>query len=80
MVMLTGSWKVRILFRAGSLIMLMQALIQFNLDISLLLKTRWQGKSIKDMKIHTFFLVGKKGESLNEVAIVVKKNTQNSNH
>ena len=58
----------------------MQALIQFNLDITLLLKTSWQGKSIMDMKMHTFFFSGKKGESLNEAAFVVKKNAQNSNH
>ena len=80
MVTLTGSWNVKILFRAGSIIMLMQALIQFNLDITLLLKTSWQGKSIMDMKMHTFFFSGKKGESLNEAAFVVKKNARNSNN
>jgi hypothetical protein len=77
MVVLTGSWNVRILFRAGTLIMLMQPLIQNNLDITMIPKKKkldgWQGKSITDMKMHSFFLVGRK-------AAVVKKNVQNSNH
>jgi hypothetical protein len=38
MVMLTGSWNVRILFTAGTLIMVMQALIQYNLDITMIQK------------------------------------------
>jgi len=40
MVVLTGSWNVRILFRAGTLIMLMQPLNQNNLDITMIQKKK----------------------------------------
>jgi len=80
--MLTGSWNVRILFRAGTLIMLMQALIQCNFNTTMIQKKLdgWQGKSIMDMKMHSFFLVGRKGKTLLRWQLLLRKNVQNSNH
>lgn len=49
--MLTGSCNVRI-FRAGSLIVLVQQLSQYTLHITAIQKTRWQGKNIIDVNTH----------------------------
>jgi exonuclease III len=59
--MLIGSWNVRTLYRTGSIIMLTQQLIQYNLDIAAIQETRWQDKHIMDTKTYSFFLSGKYG-------------------
>ena len=77
--MLTGSWNVRILFRTGSVIMLTQQLIQYNLDIRAIQETREQGKYVMDTKTHTFFLVGKEGGKHEyRVTFVVKREVINN--
>jgi len=60
----------------------MQALIQYSLDITMIQKKLdgWQGKSIMDMKMHSFFLVGRKGETLLRWQLLFRKNVKNSNH
>jgi exonuclease III len=63
--MLIGSWNVRTLYRTGSIIMLTQQLIHYNLDITAIQETRWQDKYIMDTKTHTFFLSRKEGENMN---------------
>jgi hypothetical protein len=57
----------------------MQALIQYNLDITMTHKKLdgWQGKSIMDMKMHYFFLVGRKGKTLLRWQLLLRKNVKN---
>jgi exonuclease III len=76
--MLIGSWNVRTLYRTGSIIMLTQQLIQYNLDIAAIQETRWQDKHIMDTKTYTFFLGGKYGRKHEYgVAFAVKEKVRN---
>jgi hypothetical protein len=55
--------------------MLTQALIQYNLGITMIQKKLdgWQGTSIMDIKMHTSFLVGRKRQTLLRWQLLLRK-------
>jgi hypothetical protein len=50
-----GLWKVRNVFRAGSLMTVSKELTRYNLDLVGVQEVRWEGRGAEPTREYTFF-------------------------